>query len=82
LTDAEAAATAVTDRSGKAGEGADFPIAHGGPPVRAAIRLRLLCRHNLAPGRRALQCAAIAWLPLLSLAQGTALQGVRRPRPA
>jgi hypothetical protein len=82
LTDAEAA-TAVTDHSGKAGEGSDFPIAHGGPPVRAAIRLRLLDRHNLAPGRRALLCAAIAWLQLalLSFGQGTAIGALARTGP-
>ena len=67
-------ATTMTDPA-KAGAPADFLIAHGGPFYELQARLRLLHRHNLAAGRRAVLFAAIAWLPLalLSFVQGVAV---------
>jgi hypothetical protein len=60
---------------GQTADASDFLIAHGGPFYELQSRLRLLHRHNLAAGRRAVLFAAIAWLPLLllSFVQGTAL---------
>ena len=54
---------------------ADFLIAHGGPFYELQLQLKLLHRHTLAAGKRAVLFAAIAWLPLalLSLIQGAAI---------
>lgn len=56
----------------------DFLIARGGPFYDLQVRLKLLHRHNLAAGRRALVFTAVAWLPLalLCLLGGTALGSI------